>query len=131
VKRFLLGEKTRNNAAIMNQTERVREAKRKGGKAASWSNQDAAQGLDGSFELEHKLQSELHLPRRAGIASRKARIGDRAEGLASRNCDAARLSKIRVVEDVKQLGPELQAGSLGQLGVFQNREVRVGESGSG
>jgi hypothetical protein len=39
--------------------------------------------------------------------------------------------EVGVVEDVEELGAELQAGALGELGGFEEGEVPVGEAGAG
>ncbi len=66
--------------------------------------------------LHNQFQSELHLPRRSGFTRREARVGDPSEGRAADNI--ARLAKVRMVEEVEELGPELQAHSLAEPGVF-------------
>src|SRR5215213_10740491 len=48
--------------------------------------------------LKHKFQSELHLPRRAGIARRKARVADPPEGLAAN--DSSGLAETCMIEEV-------------------------------
>jgi hypothetical protein len=60
---------------------------------------------------EHQLQSELDLPRRIRGANGSE---SRAGGLGVRNAE------IRVIEDVKELRPELQ------LGLFADAEVLIG-----
>ena len=75
----------------------------------------------GCQTLEEQLQSKLDLPGRTEVSCRKARGLNlperRARGVQHE------IAEVRIDEDVKHLGPELQIKSLGQLGVFGHREI--------
>lgn len=79
------------------------------------------------FELELQLQCELNLSGRAEIARGEASRGDLPERCAGWRERESRVSKVRVIEDVKHLRPELQIGSLGEFRVFNHREVGIYE----
>lgn len=53
-----------------------------------------------------ELQGKLHLPGRTGIARREARVGDNAKCRATDLRNAARLSKVRVIEQIENLPTE-------------------------
>src|SRR4051812_29312410 len=77
---------------------------------------------------EEKLEGELNLARRAGVARGEARVGDDAEGRAAGLRDAAGLPEVGVVEDVEELRAELHAHVLGEVRVLDDREVHVVEA---
>src|SRR5215510_12909255 len=83
---------------------------------------------------EDELQRELQLPRRAGVAGCESGAvgwGDESKGCASHRGDTPRLPKVRMVEEVEDLGPELDTQILGYPGGLEDREIRVFEVWSG
>ena len=93
------------------------------------------------YRLEPELQSELQLPRRTRISRREASAGDGGERGRHRPCrrrngddgravprDGAGLAKVRVIEEIECVQPELQVHSLRELGVFDKREVDISEA---
>src|SRR5262245_12137480 len=83
---------------------------------------------------EDELQRELQLPRRAGVAGRESgAVGyvDEPKGCASHHGDTPRLPKVRMVEEVEDLSPELDTQILVNPGVLEDREIRVFEVWSG
>ena len=83
---------------------------------------------------EDDLQRELQLPRRAGVAGwESGGVGyvDEPKGCASHHGDTPRLPKVRMVEEVEDLSPELDAQILGNPGVLEEREIHVFEVWSG
>ena len=79
--------------------------------------------------LESKLQSKLNLPRRRPWVARRnaARVGVRAR---SAEQHAVREEKILMVENVKELGPELQPDLFRKLGVLGERDIGIEETGA-
>src|SRR5262249_22290256 len=79
---------------------------------------------------EDELQRELQLPRRAGVAGWESGAvgwGDEPEGCASHSGDTPRLPKVSMVEEVEDLGPELDTQTLANRGVLEDREIRAFE----
>src|SRR5215813_742923 len=83
---------------------------------------------------EDELHCELQLPRRAGVAgweSGSVGWGDESKGCASHRGDTPWLPKVRMVEEVEDLSPELDTQILGYPGGLEDREIRVFEVWSG
>ena len=79
--------------------------------------------------LEQYFQGKLDLPRGTEIASREAGTRDVAEGPAGRGKNG--IAKVGMVENIEELGPELESKSFRDLRVFGDREIGVEEIGSG
>src|SRR5215470_12675536 len=87
------------------------------------------------MSLEEKLQSELHLPHRRDDAGDRTRPGARSElrreGSAGRGRQSSgvkrgvRHAELRRVEEVENLGSELQPQFLADRNVFDQREIHV------
>src|SRR5262249_147273 len=83
---------------------------------------------------EDELQRKLQLPRRAGVAGWESGAvgwGDLPKRCASHHGDTPWLPKVSMVEEVEDLGPELDTQTLGNPGVLEDREIRVFEVWSG
>src|SRR5262245_21242096 len=79
---------------------------------------------------EDELQRELQLPRRAGVAGWESGAvgwGDESKGCASHRGNTPWLPKVRMVEEVEDLSPELDTQALGNRGVLEDREIHVFE----
>src|SRR5262245_54940016 len=75
---------------------------------------------------KHQFQSKLDLARGAGFTGWEARVGDPAK---VRGADTgARLPEVRVVEKVKELGPELRAHPFPDLRILDDRSIHVVEA---
>src|ERR1035438_6353744 len=91
---------------------------------ATWADtvrSDAGYACRALRRLEHQLQRELALPRRESRA-------DGAKGGVGGF--RVRYPEIRVVQNVEELGPELQPGLFADLEVLVNRAVPLVEVGS-
>jgi hypothetical protein len=79
--------------------------------------------------LEIKLQSKLNLPRRRPWVARSdaIRVAVRARSVEDH---AVREEKILMVENVKELGPELQAEQFRKLVVLGERDIGIEETGA-
>src|SRR5262245_21511931 len=80
--------------------------------------------------LEEHLQRQLHLPRRAGVASREARARDYAERRAADRGKASGQSEVVLVEDVERFDAELDARAADERQILDHRQVGVAESWS-
>ena len=69
------------------------------------------------FHLKQKLQSELHLPRRAGISGRESRVADPPEVLAASHSSG--LAEAGMIEKVEHFRAHLQAHPLTELDVLE------------
>ena len=76
--------------------------------------------------LENELARDLQLPRRSAIAGSKARRRDLPK--ARRRRAARRLPKVRMVEDVECISPQLEGKPLGKLRILLARQVYVGKT---
>jgi hypothetical protein len=70
-----------------------------------------------AFHLKQKLQSELHLPRRAGIAGRESRVADPPEVLAASHSSG--LAEAGMIEEIEHFRAHLQAHPLIELDVLE------------
>src|SRR5262252_693968 len=77
--------------------------------------------------LEEELRGELNLARRSGVAGREARVADHAERRAADRRDASGLTEVRLVEQVENLDPQLDARAARQRDVLDHREIGVAE----
>ena len=78
--------------------------------------------------LERELQPELDLARfRDGGCEGGDRVDSRSRGVknSGRGQPRAGPGKVRPVEQVEELRPELEARGLRQRGVFHQREIEV------
>jgi hypothetical protein len=76
--------------------------------------------------LEHKLHSKLYEP--WIIVGSGA--GDLSKAVAaSRKITRARETELGMVEEVEELGPELEVGALGDAGLLEEGEIKVIDSG--
>src|SRR5215510_3202581 len=119
------------------QKDRVlaKDRKRKKGRT-EWMSDSVCPFVIGAdwFRLEDELQRELQLPRRAGVAGWESGAvgwGDESKGRASHRGNTPWLPKVRMVEEVEDLSPELDAQTLGNPGVLEDREIHVFEVWSG
>ncbi|HEY9805662.1 MAG TPA: hypothetical protein V6D04_03790, partial [Candidatus Obscuribacterales bacterium] len=80
-----------------------------------------------AFHLKQKLQSELHLPRRAGIAGRESRVADPTEVLAASHSSG--LAEAGMIEEIEHFRPHLQAHPLIEPGVLEQGEIHVTKAG--
>jgi hypothetical protein len=78
--------------------------------------QPALAGSEVENRSESELQCQLDLPGRTEVASRKARAQDSAKRAAGSRKN--RVAEIRVIEKVKDFGPELKIKSLRNSGVL-------------
>src|SRR6266516_817153 len=81
------------------------------------------------FQSEQDLQGKLDLPRGAAVSGRKARALDDAEILSAH--DPAGLPEVGVIEQVEELGAELQPRRFTDLCGLDDREVHVVEPRAG
>ena len=70
-----------------------------------------------AFHLKQKLQSELHLPRRARIAGRESRVADPPEVLAANHSSG--LAEAGMIKDIEHFRAHLQAHRLIELDVLE------------
>jgi len=78
-----------------------------------------------SRPLELLQRSEVVVEPELNQSCRTHGVRDRAEGCRSTDIDQVRWQERRVVEDVEEIGPEVQPLPLGNFEVFGNREVPV------
>ena len=78
-----------------------------------------------ALRSEFELEGELHLPRRAGVAGRKACVGDYTKRRAPDLRCSTRLAEIGVVEKIKDLPAKLDDLILANFGALDDREVGV------
>jgi len=78
-----------------------------------------------SSPSELELESELHLPRRAGVAGGKSRVGDYSKRRAPDLRGSTRLTEISVVEKIKDLPTKLNDLILADFCALDDREVGV------
>src|SRR3974390_1869726 len=105
----------------------------------------AARGAPRNPPSELKADAKLHHARataaEAGVALGHIRgLGndpggtggriDRAVRINPRGDDVRRQSEIRMIEDVEELGPQLQGHLLANFEVFGNGEVEIHEAGA-
>lgn len=70
------------------------------------------------------------MPRRSRIAGREASAADRSEVGVADLRDAIGLSEVGVVKEIEGFGAELRVQALGELQVFDDGEVHIGEARS-
>ena len=76
----------------------------------------AQPSFDNGVILEHQLHSKLHLARRPRFTSWKPGVRDSAR--AGTPGDISRLSEIRVIKNIEELGAKLHAHPIAELGVL-------------
>src|SRR4029079_741228 len=70
-----------------------------------------------AFHLKQKLQSKLHLPRRAGIAGRESRVADPPEVLAANHSSG--LAEAGMIEEIEHFRAHWPAHPLIEPGVLE------------
>lgn len=77
--------------------------------------------------LPVELERELSLPSVAdGVIYRPERV---ARGIVQEIPVPNTCPKVGVIQEIKELGPELEVGLFGGPELFENREIKVGVSG--
>ena len=77
--------------------------------------------------LKEELRRELHLARRSGVASRGPRIRNHSECRAVDQGNAARLAKVRHIEQIEHLDAQLHTCLARQREVLDERQIGVVE----
>ena len=69
------------------------------------------------------LQRKLHLPRRTRVARRETRVGDNAKRGATNLRGPSWLTKVGVIEHVKDFPTEFDQLAFTQLRAFNERQI--------
>jgi hypothetical protein len=80
---------------------------------------------------ELQFQGELDLAGRAEVSGGETGVADDSESGAAGYEGEVGIAEVRLVEDVEELGAELEVHALGEFGVFDDGEIGVQESRAG